>query len=88
MPGWHGVPTGFQNALLGVRGACPSLLRHGLRVPAVNMLIITARMASQYLSYFSIRDCIFSSIESWFLTSAQFGTGRPFHFLYSSMMRR
>ena len=31
---------------------------------------------------------IWSSMDSWFLTSAQFATGRPFHFLYSSLTRR
>ena len=29
-----------------------------------------------------------SSIASWFLTRAQLGTGRLFHFLYSSVIRR
>lgn len=32
--------------------------------------------------------CILSSMDSWFLTTAQFATGRPFHFLYSSLTRR
>ena len=35
-----------------------------------------------------MRFWILSSIESWFLTSAQFDTGRPFHFLYNSVILR
>ena len=35
-----------------------------------------------------IRTCIPSSMDSWFLTIAQFETGRPFHFLYNSVTLR
>ncbi len=35
-----------------------------------------------------MRFWILSSIEGWFLTSAQFDTGRPFHFLYNSVILR
>lgn len=43
---------------------------------------------NQYCSYLRMRACILSSIASWLRTNAQLATGRPFHFLYSSTIRR
>ena len=39
-------------------------------------------------SYLRIRSWIFSSISSWFRTSAQLLCGRLFHFLYNSLIRK
>lgn len=46
------------------------------------------RQLFQRFSYLKIRACIWSSMASWFLTIAQFATGRSFHFFFSSRTRR